>query len=178
MTLLIAVLTALAAAAAPSLAGPPVAIDQYSWLSCPAGTYTSAWIDEVRLERVMTDTMVTITGGLQPCRPPENSREVFAVAAYYTVADARGIPVTFISQPLPGMNVTQGIPELTTEAMCVIARSDVRLACFAISWEIVSGVPVARYDGALPLNDPRVIENAFTDLKIKGGSGPGCPLCP
>ncbi len=178
LSLLIAVLTALALPGARALAGPPVAIDQYSWLTCPEGMSTTARIDDVHIERYAANTMVTIVGGLQLCRPPANTREVFAVAAYYTVGDARGVPVTLYDQPLPGMSVTRGIPELTTEAMCVIARSDVRLACFAIGWEIVGGVPVARYDGALPLNDPRVVEDAFTDLKVKGGSGPGCPLCP
>ncbi|WP_144124856.1 hypothetical protein [Catellatospora sichuanensis] len=177
------VLLAVAPAGAPASAQDLPKDAKYRWLSCPAGTSTTATIDSTWIEQYFEFVdvyFVHIAGTVAPCRTWMTEYEVLGLAAYSSTG-AYGSPRPFprnvppVYTLLTAIRVYQG-----AHAVCVIADETTRLGCVSLSWAVVDGVARPTVTGPLAVDSPLVAVPARTDMTVPTGgpAGPGCALCP
>ncbi|MFD0595528.1 hypothetical protein ACFQZ4_27040 [Catellatospora coxensis] len=163
-------------------AGDPLKDVTYRWLTCPAGTSTTATIDRTGTQQyyeIFDYHFVELVGTIAPCRGPLQN-EVFALAAY-SGASAYGVIRSFPRELTPVRPYSSAIRVYPgARAVCVIANETTRLACVELSWTTVGGADYHSVVGPLPVDSPLVAMPATTQLVFPGGSpgGPTCIICP
>ncbi|WP_155368985.1 hypothetical protein [Catellatospora vulcania] len=169
----------LAAFAVAPAAAVPSGTVSYRWMTCPAGTATTARLDTVASHIGAHDNRLwlSVGGEVFPCRPPQ-TLEAWGLALYY------GDHAVGRAQPFqldPGTGTDHGGTMLTgstVQAVCILSDETTRLACAAVSWVDIAGTPSAVYEGSLPVDSPLVAMPAPTNMLVDGPGGPYCPKCP